>query len=58
MMKIWRSRSLFHSSDSFYLALTEEFAKSGPAEFLTFDKRVINVAAKNAPAVKVNLLPS
>ena len=47
-----------HTSDSFYLALTEEFAKSGPAEFLTFDKRVVNVAAKNAPAVKVNLLPS
>jgi len=47
-----------HTSDSFYLALTEEFAKSGPAEFLTFDKRVVNVAAKNAPTVKVNLLPS
>jgi predicted nucleic acid-binding protein len=50
--------SCLHTSDSFYLALTEEFAKSGPAEFLTFDKRVVNVAAKNAPTVKVNLLPS
>jgi predicted nucleic acid-binding protein len=47
-----------HTTDSFYLALTEEFAKSGPAEFLTFDKRVVNVAAKNAPTVTVNLLPS
>jgi len=28
------------------------------AEFLTFDKRVVNVAANNAPSVKVNLLPS
>lgn len=27
-------------------------------EFLTFDKRVVNVAAKNAPTVKVNLLSS
>ena len=50
--------SCLHSSDSIYLALTEEFAKSGPAESLTFDKRVVNVAAKNAPTVKVNLLPS
>jgi hypothetical protein len=47
-----------HTTDSFYLALTEEPAKRGPAEFLTLDKRVVNVAAKNAPAVKVNLLPS
>jgi predicted nucleic acid-binding protein len=47
-----------HTSDSFYLALTEDLAKIGPAEFLTFDKRVVNVAAKNAPTVKVNLLPS
>src|SRR5262245_638327 len=50
--------SCLHCSDSFYPALTEEFAKSGSAEFLTFDKRVVNVAAKNAPTVKVNLLPS
>lgn len=50
--------SCLHSADGFYLALTEEFAKSGAAEFLTFDKRVVNVAANNAPTVKVNLLPS
>lgn len=35
-----------------------ELAKSGTAEFLTFDKRTVNVAANNAPSVKINLLPS
>jgi predicted nucleic acid-binding protein len=37
--------------------LAEELAKSGTAEFVTFDKRTVNVAAKNAPTVKVHLLP-
>jgi len=50
--------SCLHSADGFYIALTEELAKSGAAELLTFDKRVVNVAANNAPSVKVNLLPS
>lgn len=50
--------SCLHSADGFYLALTEELAQNGDAEFLTFDQRVENVAAKNAPTVKVNLLPS
>lgn len=50
--------SCLHSADAFYLALTEELAKSGAAEFLTFDKRAVNVAANNAPSVKINLLPS
>lgn len=50
--------SCLHSADAFYLALTEELTKQGPAEFLTFDKRVVNVAINNAPTVKVNLLPS
>jgi predicted nucleic acid-binding protein len=49
--------SCLHSADGFYLSLTEELAESGPAEFLTFDKGVMNMAAKNAPTVKVNLLP-
>lgn len=48
--------SCLHSADAFYLALAEELAKRGPAEFLTFDKRVVNVVANNAPTVKVNLL--
>ena len=46
-----------HSTDGFYLALTEELALNGAAEFLTFDKGVLNQIAKNAPTVKVNLLP-
>ncbi|MBO0721850.1 MAG: type II toxin-antitoxin system VapC family toxin [Blastocatellia bacterium] len=56
--EIQNGYSCLHSADCLYLALTEELAKSRPAEFLTFDKRVVNVAAKNAPSVKVNLLPS
>ncbi len=56
--EIRRGYSCLHSADGFYLALTEELARSGPAEFLTFDKRVVNVAANNAPTVKVYLLPS
>lgn len=54
--EIRRGYSCLHSTDAFYLALTEDLAKSGAAEFLTFDKRVVNVAAQNAPTVKVNLL--
>src|SRR5262249_5592892 len=56
--EIRKGYSCLHSADGFFLALTEELAKSGPAEFLTFDKRVVNVAVNNAPTVKVNLLPS
>ncbi len=48
--------SCLHSADGFYIALTEEPVKSGAAELLTFDKRLVNVAANNAPSVKVNLL--
>jgi predicted nucleic acid-binding protein len=50
--------SCLHSADCLYVALAEELAVSGAAEFVTFDKRVMNVAAKNAPTVKVNLLPA
>ncbi|HKX26952.1 MAG TPA: PIN domain-containing protein [Blastocatellia bacterium] len=50
--------SCLHSADGFYIALTEELARLREAEFLTFDKRVINVVTKNAPSVKVRLLPS
>lgn len=45
------------SADSLYIALSEELAKSGAAELLTFDGGTISQAAKNAPTVKVNLLP-
>lgn len=44
------------SSDSIYIALAEELGKTGLTELLTFDKDVINQAAKNAPSVMVNLL--
>lgn len=50
--------SCLHTADAYYLALTEELTKSGPAEFVTFDKGVVNVAARNALTVKVNLLPA
>lgn len=50
--------SCLHSADCLYVALAEELAVSCPAEFVTFDKRVVNVAAKNAPTVKVNFLPN
>jgi hypothetical protein len=56
--EIRSSYNCLNSADRFYIALTEELAKSGPAEFVTFDKRAVNVAEKNAPSVKVNLLPS
>lgn len=41
----------------FVLALAEELAQSGAAELLTFDGGMVNQAAKNAPTVKINLLP-
>ena len=50
--------SCLNSADTFYIALTEALGVSGAAELLTFDKRLVNVAANNAPSVKVNLLPS
>lgn len=50
--------SCLHSTDAYYIALAEELAKNGAAEFVTFDKRVVNVAAKYMPTVKVNLLPA
>ena len=56
--EIRQGYSCQHSADAFYLALAEELAQGGPAEFLTFDKRAVNVAASNAPSVQVKLLPS
>ncbi|MDQ3713705.1 MAG: type II toxin-antitoxin system VapC family toxin [Acidobacteriota bacterium] len=45
------------TSDGLYIALAEELAKNRPTEFLTFDAEFTNQVAKNAPSVKVNLLP-
>ncbi len=56
--QIRQGYSCLHSADAFYIALAEDLARSGPAEFVTFDKRVVNVVANNAPTVKVTVLPS
>ena len=44
------------SADGIYIALAEQLAQQGATELLTFDQGIVNQAAKNAPAVKVNLL--
>lgn len=46
------------SSDGIYLALSEELAKSGNVEILTFDIGMVNQTAKHVASVKVNLLPA
>ncbi len=48
--------SCLHTTDGFYLALTEELGLIGKTEFLTFDQGTVNVAARNAPTVNINLL--
>ena len=44
------------SSDSLYIALAEDLAKTRAVELLTFDKGMINQSAKNAPTVTVKVL--
>lgn len=44
------------SSDSIYIALAEDLAQIRTVEILTFDKGMINQAAKNAPTVAVKVL--
>jgi predicted nucleic acid-binding protein len=44
------------SSDSIYLALAEDLAKTRNVEVLTFDKGIKTQAAKNAPTVMVKVL--
>jgi predicted nucleic acid-binding protein len=56
--EIRQGYSCLSSADTFYIALTEALGVSGAAELLTFDKRLVNIAANNASSVKVNLLPS
>lgn len=55
--EIRQSYGCSRSSDSLYIALAEELAIYGAVELLTFDKGFLNQSAKNAPTVKVNLLP-
>lgn len=45
------------SADSIYLALAWELAQSVATELLTFDKDLEKQAVKNAPSLKINLLP-
>jgi predicted nucleic acid-binding protein len=44
------------SSDSIYIALAEDLAKTRTVELLTFDKGMKTQAAKNAPTVTVKVL--
>ncbi len=44
------------SADSIYIALAEDLTKTRIVELLTFDKGMINQAAKNAPTVTVKVL--
>ncbi|CAN5259418.1 hypothetical protein BH20ACI1_BH20ACI1_12980 [soil metagenome] len=44
------------SSDSLYIALAEDLAKTRKVELLTFDKGMVNQAAKNAPTVLMKVL--
>ena len=53
---IRQSYGCSRSADGLYIALAEELAQQSPTELLTFDQGMVNQAAKNAPAVKVNLL--
>jgi predicted nucleic acid-binding protein len=46
------------SADGLYIAFAEQLAVQGPAEILTLDGGFTNQVAKNAPTVRVNLLPS
>ncbi len=45
-----------HSTDSIYIALAEELAKTNDVELLTFDKGLEKQVAKKAPSVRVRLL--
>ena len=44
------------SADSIYIALAEDLAKTRTVELLTFDRGMINQAAKNALTVTVKVL--
>ena len=54
--RIRSSYGCSRSSDSLFIALAEELAKTYAVEILTFDKGFINHEAKNAQNVKINLL--
>lgn len=55
--EIQQSYGCSRSADGIYIALAEHLAKSHTVEIVTFDGGLVNQAAKNAPSVKVNVLP-
>lgn len=55
--EIQQSYGCSRSADSIYIALAEHLTKSSTVEIVTFDGGLVNQAAKNAPSVKVNVLP-
>ena len=57
-VEIRSSYGCSRSSDSIYIALAEELERTFAVEFLTFDKALTNQVTKNAPSVRVNVLPS
>ncbi len=55
--EIRHSYGCSHSADGLYIALAEGISQTVTTELLTFDEGMSKQAAKNAPTVKVNLLP-
>ena len=55
-VKIGETYGCSRSSDSLYIALAEDLAKTKTVELFTLDRGMINQAAKNAVAVTVNVL--
>jgi predicted nucleic acid-binding protein len=55
--EIQQSYGCSRSADGIYIALAEHLSNSYTVEIVTFDGGLVNQAAKNAPSVKVNVLP-
>ena len=55
-VEVRQSYGCSRSSDGFYIALAEDLAKTRTVEIVTFDKGMINQAAKNAPTAAVKVL--
>ena len=55
-IEIRESYGCSRSSDGLYIALAEDLAKTRTVELMTFDKGMLNQAAKNAPMVTIKVL--
>ena len=55
-VEIRESYGCSRSSDGLYIALAEDLAKTRTVELLTFDKGMVNQAAKNAPTITIKVL--